>query len=73
MQTYVLNLVFHCLDVVFTWLYLFSQLHDLVVKNKSELFQLLIFLFQIIYFLFLRAKKRTNFRDKLFVMNDNGN
>ena len=55
-NTNLLNLVFHSLDIIFTWFYLFSQLLDLVIKDKFELFQFLILLLQIIYSPFLNAK-----------------
>jgi len=58
MCAYLLNLVFHCLDIIFTWFYLFLQLLDLVIKHKLELFQLLILLLQIIYSLFLNANMK---------------
>ena len=57
MHTYLLNLVFHCFDVIFTRFNLFFQLLDLVIKNKFELLQLLVFLFQIIYSPFLNANR----------------
>jgi len=45
---YLLNLIFHCLNIILTWFYLFFQLLGLVVKDKFELFQFLILLFQVI-------------------------
>ena len=49
-------LLLHSLDLVLPWFHLSPQLLDLVVKDKLELFELLILLLQVINPLLLRSK-----------------
>ena len=47
------DLFLHSLDLVLPWLHLSPQLLDLVVKNKLEFLQFLVFLLQVINSLLL--------------------